>query len=335
MCDQTLSRPLSEVYSLLYTNSNFFFTFHKDQGSTELEIGDWEEQDEGQEGDRIREVSYNMSLNNPVGPKKCQVKEVQRLRAGSVIEGGIYCIETEAENSGVPYADSFSVVTNSCLVALGDDRARFIAKAEITFKKDLWSFLKDKIEANAWSGITSYYAQLAASLESYSALLPEQARASSREARGGTRPAKGAPATGATEGARGSSLRPREVVLYLLVLLLLVTSVLNALALQRVSLLVELEEPVSLQAGEQLQLHLDPSVAREPHEWLALLERQVGHRLLFFLLLLLLLLLPLLLQAKFYSQRTAWLRRRLVAATAHLGKMGEEVRQVGLWANWG
>jgi len=95
------------------------------------------------------------------------------------VEGKVYCIETAADNSGVPYADSFTVVTNGCLLGLGEGQARFIAKAEITFKKDLWSFLKDKIEANAWSGITSYYSSLALALESYSALEPEQARASS------------------------------------------------------------------------------------------------------------------------------------------------------------
>ena len=144
VCDKTLNRPLEELYSLLYSNSNFFFTFHKDRGTTELEIGDWEEDEEGN-GGKIREVSYNMSLNNPVGPKKCQVKETQRMRNEGVVEGKVYCIETEADNSGVPYADSFTVVTNGCLLALGEGQARFIAKAEITFKKDLWSFLKDKI----------------------------------------------------------------------------------------------------------------------------------------------------------------------------------------------
>ena len=141
VCDKTLNRPLEELYSLLYSNSNFFFTFHKDRGTTELEIGDWEEDD----GGKIREVSYNMSLNNPVGPKKCQVKETQRMRSEGVVEGKVYCIETAADNSGVPYADSFTVVTNGCLLGLGEGQARFIAKAEITFKKDLWSFLKDKI----------------------------------------------------------------------------------------------------------------------------------------------------------------------------------------------
>ena len=153
VCDKTLNRPLEELYSLLYSNSNFFFTFHKDRGTTELEIGDWEEDDEGK-GGKIREVSYNMSLNNPVGPKKCQVKETQRMRSEGVVDGKVYCIETAADNSGVPYADSFTVVTNGCLLALGEGQARFIAKAEITFKKDLWSFLKDKIgNQNGFSSI--------------------------------------------------------------------------------------------------------------------------------------------------------------------------------------
>ena len=67
------------------------------------------------------------------------------MRSEGVVDGKVYCIETAADNSGVPYADSFTVVTNGCLLALGEDQARFIAKAEITFKKDLWSFLKDKI----------------------------------------------------------------------------------------------------------------------------------------------------------------------------------------------
>ena len=31
------------MYSLLYSNSNFYFNFQKDRGSTELDIGDWEQ----------------------------------------------------------------------------------------------------------------------------------------------------------------------------------------------------------------------------------------------------------------------------------------------------
>ena len=53
-----------------------------------------------------------MELNNPVGPKKCQVKETQILKE---LSGGgsskIFCVDTEADNSGVPYGDSFRLIS--------------------------------------------------------------------------------------------------------------------------------------------------------------------------------------------------------------------------------
>ena len=48
-----------------------------------------------------------MELNNPVGPKKCQVKETQVLKEFSGGTSKIFCVDTVADNSGVPYADSF------------------------------------------------------------------------------------------------------------------------------------------------------------------------------------------------------------------------------------
>merc|ERR1719410_2105485 len=105
-----------------------------------------------------------MELNNPVGPKKCLVKETQVLRE----EARMMTVDTVADNSGVPYADSFSVLTHNCLLDTGPASTRLIAKAEIRFKKELWGFLKDKIETNAWSGIRSYYSSLSAALEDYS-----------------------------------------------------------------------------------------------------------------------------------------------------------------------
>ena len=32
-----------KVYNLLFTNSNFYFNFQKDRGSTELDVSDWEQ----------------------------------------------------------------------------------------------------------------------------------------------------------------------------------------------------------------------------------------------------------------------------------------------------
>jgi len=305
VCDKTLNRPLEELYSLLYSNSNFFFTFHKDRGTTELEIGDWEDDDEGS-GGKIREVSYNMSLNNPVGPKKCQVKETQRMRSEGVVEGKVYCIETEADNSGVPYADSFTVVTNGCLLALGNGQARFIAKAEITFKKDLWSFLKDKIEANAWSGITSYYSSLALALESYSSLEPEQARASRGDARG-----RQAGAIQCREVnkvvAQETGLRTRDLLVGILVMTLLLVSLLNTLALHRLSNMADTSQSSPAPAPPP-PLHLeDLGSPSQRSDWAALVEKQ----------------------AEFYNRRSTWLKQRLRAASELLSKAERELEILG------
>ncbi len=45
ICDRLLSKSLEQLYDLLFSNSNFYFNFQKDRGTTELDIGNWEEDD--------------------------------------------------------------------------------------------------------------------------------------------------------------------------------------------------------------------------------------------------------------------------------------------------
>ena len=71
----TVNKPVQQVQTLYFTNSNFYFTFHKNRGTTELDVGDWET-GEGEKG-RTREVSYNLRINNPVGPKSSQVSFIK------------------------------------------------------------------------------------------------------------------------------------------------------------------------------------------------------------------------------------------------------------------
>ena len=251
--DHTFSRPLAEVFRLLYSNDNFYFNFQKERGTTELDIGAWEE---GGEGDKVREVRYNMELNNPVGPKKCQVKETQVLRE----EARMMTVDTVADNSGVPYADSFSVLTHNCLLDTGPASTRLIAKAEIRFKKELWGFLKDKIETNAWSGIRSYYSSLSAALEDYSEEAPQQA---SLQPKPKTRHG------GQDSASAASILRPWLVGVTMVVLLL--TSLINTFILYRLSLLsAPPPPPVMPPLDPPRHAHLP----RDQGGWLQLVTRQ-------------------------------------------------------------
>jgi len=49
-----------------------------------------------------------------------------------------------------------------------EERCQLQVRAEIIFVKDLWGFLREKIETNAWNGIQSFYKDLGNSLESHS-----------------------------------------------------------------------------------------------------------------------------------------------------------------------
>ena len=273
--DKSFSRPISELFRLLYSNDNFYFNFQKERGTTELDIGGWEE---GVEGTKEREVSYNMELNNPVGPKKCHVRESQVLRE-LASDKRMLTVDTVADNSGVPYADSFSVITHNCLLETGPDSSRLIAKSEIKFKKELWGFLKDKIQTNAWAGIKDYYSALSNALEMYSEAEPQEARLQT----------KIKPRQYLTETPRTSSIF-QPWLMATIMIILLITSVVNTFILYRLSLLST--PPPPLPPLDDTPIHLPTDQAG----WVELVTRQ----------------------AEIHEARTRVLRQQLITAAQHI-----------------
>jgi len=305
VCDKTFTRSLDELFRLVYSNDNFYFNFQKERGTTELEIGDWEVEDIGT---KVREVSYNMALNNPVGPKKCQVKESQ-IQSKENIENKFYCIETTADNSGVPYADSFSVVTHSCLVDIGNNTSRLVARAEIRFKKDLWGFLKDKIETNAWSGIKSYYSSLSEALESYSEHAPQQASMQTKKGRTTRKTGGKSKRDWPSMSTLAWNIITQPLLLYLVMLFLLVTSMINTMVLYRLANMNTSIPPPPVPSLPPLN-----NLPKDQSGWLDLLTKQT----------------------RLHSVRSSHLRQQLLTATEHIARAEEALEQLrqGL-ESWG
>ena len=260
--DQSFSQfSLTQLFQLIYSNDNFYFNFQKERGTTELDIGEWEQRD-GSAETKIREVSYNMELNNPVGPKTCQVKETQMLKEVSLADGGkMICIDTEADNSGLPYADSFSVVTHSCLLEDTSGGSRLVAVAEIRFKRDLWGFLKDKIENNARTGIKDYYQSLVSSLINYSDSEPQQASLKSKN-----NPKQ----TKEPSSTSNHLVLDHPWLISFIMIVLLISSVINTFILFRLSTLSSsvVYEPAELELSSTHHL---PS---SEEEWIDLVRQQ-------------------------------------------------------------
>ena len=118
-----------------------------------------------------------------------------------------------------------SVLTHNCLVEDGPSSSRLIAKAEIKFKKELWGFLKDKIETNAWSGIKNYYSSLSSSLVVYSESEPQQAS---------LQPKQKTKSESSTQ--RGKSMFQPWLISTVMIVLMM-TAVLNTIILYRLSII--------------------------------------------------------------------------------------------------
>ena len=114
---------------------------------------------------------------------------------------------------------------------------------------------------------------------------------------------------GLTEGvAQERSTRTRDLLVGLLVVALLLVSLLNTLALHRLSNMADINQSLPTAAPPPPTLHLeDLGSPSQPADWAALVEKQ----------------------AEFYNRRSTWLRQRLRAASELLSKAEQELEILG------
>eukprot|EP00092_Neocalanus_flemingeri_P103485 GFUD01132440.1.p1 GENE.GFUD01132440.1~~GFUD01132440.1.p1 ORF type:complete len:529 (-),score=119.34 GFUD01132440.1:262-1848(-) len=153
---------IDELFTLLFTNSKFFYDFQAERKTFDIVQCPWQHSDKSE--DKFREVSYTLNLNHSIGPKTSRATEVQTMRSNSV-PGHIYNVDVETTNADIPYADSFYVSTHYCVVKASDNESLLTVLCDIKYKKTPWGLVKSFIEKNCWAGIEEHYAALAAGLD--------------------------------------------------------------------------------------------------------------------------------------------------------------------------
>ncbi|XP_012220127.2 protein Aster-B isoform X2 [Linepithema humile] len=116
-----------------------------------------------QTNQKMRTISYTMSLTQAIGPRTCQVTETQVMLPCSR-PGHLYCIDVESINAGIPYADSFSVFTHYCMNNISENETSLLVYSQIKYKKSVWGFMKSVIEKNCWAGLDDYFTNLTKAL---------------------------------------------------------------------------------------------------------------------------------------------------------------------------
>lgn len=139
---------IETAFSLMFQKSRFFTEFHKVRKTTDLVQGEWEDLPDGT---RKRVISLTVAITQVVGPKSSNVTETQTMRSCS-IPGQLYSIDATTVNAGIPYADSFCVLTHYCMKRTVDDSTVMSVHAQIKYKKSVWGVIRGFIEKNTWLG---------------------------------------------------------------------------------------------------------------------------------------------------------------------------------------
>ncbi|XP_014471144.1 PREDICTED: GRAM domain-containing protein 1B-like isoform X1 [Dinoponera quadriceps] len=157
----TLPIHIDQLFTLLFTNSKFFLDFHTARKTTDLIQSAWTQNT--QTDQKMRTLSYTISLSQALGPRTCHVTETQVMLPCSR-PGHLYCIDIESINAGIPYADSFSVSTHYCIHSISENETGLMIFSQIKYKKNVWSFVKSMIEKNCWAGLEEYFDSLTKAL---------------------------------------------------------------------------------------------------------------------------------------------------------------------------
>ncbi|XP_020800578.1 GRAM domain-containing protein 1B [Drosophila serrata] len=160
---ERLPMLVDSLFNMIFSPSPFMEGFHERRKNTDLSMGCWTCDANGQ---NVRIVTVNVALQANIGPKKAKVIETQEMRDCSQ-PGQLYSIDVEIVNEDIPYADTFIVQVHYCLKATVEQHTDVQVFGQVKFLKPVWAVVKTFIEKNAYAGLEEFCQSL------YCALLNE------------------------------------------------------------------------------------------------------------------------------------------------------------------
>ncbi|XP_070202232.1 protein Aster-B-like [Littorina saxatilis] len=158
--DEVFNLNADKVFENLFTDSAFFRVFVGSRKTFDLNLPQWEDEPD-EDGNRVRNISYTLTLNNSIGPRTSPSTERQVCYKDSK-PGKAYIVDCEICNGGIPYGDSFYVVLRYCLTRISLTKCRIRVTSELRFRKSVMGMFKSMIEKSAVNGLTDYFRSLSA-----------------------------------------------------------------------------------------------------------------------------------------------------------------------------
>lgn len=158
---------IDEVFTMMFTNSRFVSEMNEQRNITEFDVSsDWNR--DPRTNLKTRQITFTLPLSG-LGPKESLVTETHTMTSCS--EPGVrYSVDIVAENTGVPYADSFSVLFHNCLERITDKSTRINLFGDVKFKKPVWGMVRAMIEKPTLSNLETVADLLEKTLKRYAKL---------------------------------------------------------------------------------------------------------------------------------------------------------------------
>ncbi|KAK6050797.1 hypothetical protein COOONC_11700 [Cooperia oncophora] len=156
LLDNVYPLSVEEIYELLFTDSPWFKKFNEALKNSGYIASAWTTD---KDGVRSRTCTYTMALNHAMAPKSCVVTEKQIISHFGR-HGDGFIVNKETQNSGVPYANDFTIQCIYCVSKISDHEARIKVHGGIVYKKNIWSVVRGYIEKSTYQGLDDHYSAL-------------------------------------------------------------------------------------------------------------------------------------------------------------------------------
>eukprot|EP00794_Sanderia_malayensis_P010967 gene10967-12129_t len=131
----------------------------------------YHEAKQNDDGSSTRLVTYKLTLNYTIGPKHSDTDCYETFSKDNT-PGSFYVIHTKVYNKGIPYADSFHILSQFCLTKLAGNRCKMRIHSEVVYLKPVFFAAKNMLQRNADQGFRDYFKNLAQLLTEKSEAIP-------------------------------------------------------------------------------------------------------------------------------------------------------------------
>ncbi|VDM12706.1 unnamed protein product [Wuchereria bancrofti] len=160
--DEIYPLTTEQLFTILFSPIPWYQHFHEIVNKTGYMATSWVKENPTI---TTRTVTYNMALNNALGPKSTSVTEKQTCHAFHGKSDNGFSVMKEIQNAGIPYADNFTIQCTYCIIRAGNMHSRLLIHGTIIQKKNIWGIVKGIIEKSTYSGLATHYTVLEETLK--------------------------------------------------------------------------------------------------------------------------------------------------------------------------